>query len=205
MPERFAKGKEPARLWIDGQQFIEVLAIPSGEFLMGSRRGLPLERPVHSVAIRKSFCIGRFPITQAQWHAAMGSNPSAFSGIGELPVENISWENAKAFCERLTEVNGRTVRLPSEAEWEYACRAGTRSEFFFGDDERALDEYGWFELNSGERKDTVGQKKRNKWGIFDLAGNIWEWCEDVWQDDYSEAANDARPQLQLAKTQPRRC
>src|SRR5207237_692720 len=124
---------------------------------------------------------------QDQWLAVMGTNPAEFTGRAVLPVDSVSWEDCHKFCERLSGIADCLVRLPSEAEWEYACRAGTISDYFFGDDPKSLDEYAWFETNSGEHSQPVGMKKPNPWGLFDVIGNLWEWCQDVWHSDYTDA------------------
>jgi formylglycine-generating enzyme required for sulfatase activity len=186
-----------------GGAAIEVLVVPPGEFLMGSPNAFFSEAPVHRVAIGSAFLLGKFPVTQRQWRAVMGSNPSAFTADEENPVEGVSWEDASAFCRRLGALSGLRFRLPSEAEWEYACRAGSAWEFFFGpwgpyrDDgeipwrvRRALAVYAWFDLNSGDGTRPVGRKRPNPWGLHDLAGNVWEWCADVWHDDYAGAPAD---------------
>ena len=173
-------------------------------FKMGSTRGLPLECPVHTVRITRRFLLGKFPVTQGQWNAVMPLNRSVFSG-DDLPADIVTWDDAKAFCAKLATTSGWEVRLPSEAEWEYACRAGTENEFFFGDDESKLCDYAWYDLNSHVRTHPVGMKKPNNWGLCDMVGNVWEWCEDVWHSDYEGAPRDGSPWLENATEQPRRC
>jgi formylglycine-generating enzyme required for sulfatase activity len=183
---------------------IELVRLPSGQFTMGSTRGLPLEVPVHPVVIERPLFLGRFPITQGQWTAVMGTNPSLFRGEDRRPVDSVSWDDAQGFCGRLSDLTGREVRLPTEAEWEYACRAGSTSEYFFGDDEQGLGEYAWYELNSDEQTHPVGLRLPNPWGLSDLLGNVWEWCEDIWHADYTGAPSSGTAWMEGESAQPRR-
>ncbi len=129
----------------------------------------------------QDYYLGKYPVTQQQWEAVMGSNPSHFKG-GRLPVEMVSWDDAQLFIQKLNQLSGKKhYRLPTEEEWEYACRAGTTSEYYFGDDESQLGEYAWYEGNAGRTTHPVGQKKPNEWGLYDMAGNVWEWT-DSWYD-----------------------
>jgi formylglycine-generating enzyme required for sulfatase activity len=184
---------------------IEMIPLPPGRFQMGSTRGLPLEVPVREVTIRHGFSMAIHPVTQAQWEVVMGRNPAGFPLGGDFPVENVSWEDAQAFCARLQEQDGRRFRLPTEAEWEYACRAGSTTEFHFGDDEGELKDYAWFERNSGRQPNKVGQKRPNAWGLHDMPGTVWEWCEDVWHSDYEGAPVDGSGWMERETQQPRRC
>jgi len=162
---------------------LEMVYIPGGEFTMGSH-DYDGEKPPHRVRV-SPFAIGKYPVTQAQWKAVMGENPSRFKG-DDLPVETVSWEDAVEFCERLSHATGRKYRLPSEAEWEYACRAGSTTKYGFDGDEKQLGDYAWYYEDSDSKTHPVGQKKPNAWGLYDMHGNVWEWCED-WYGHYPSA------------------
>jgi len=155
--------------------------IQPGTFKMGSEKGYTDERPVHQVKITKPFYLGVCEVTQAEWQRVMGSNPSFVRGE-KRPVENITWAEAREFCRKLTELEKRTYRLPTEAEWEYACRARTTTEYYWGDKFDA--QYAWTHANSGKTTHDVGTRLPNAWGLFDMCGNVWEWCDD-WKGDYS--------------------
>jgi eukaryotic-like serine/threonine-protein kinase len=204
-------------LTVDSVEF-EVVRVGRGDFVMGSENFLFSESPPHLVSIRTDFFLGQYLVTQAQWQAVMGDNPSAFPESPDHPVDRVSWDDAIEFCGRLSMQGGQHIRLPSEAEWEYACRAGTQSDFFFGpwgpfaDDSEvlretrhALCEYAWFDLNSVDRTHRVGLKRPNPWGLHDMLGNLWEWCADVWHSDYEGAPNDGSPWLEDELRQSRRC
>ncbi|GEM_PF-4004828 len=169
-----------------GMKFV---LIPAGEFMMGSNE-YNHEKPVHKVKISRPFYLGIYPVTQREWEQVMGNNPSNFKG-NNLPVESISWYDAQEFIKKLNEKEGTDkYRLPSEAEWEYAARAGTTTRYSFGDDESKLGDYAWYGANSGSKTHEVGQKKSNPWGLYDMHGNVWEWVQDKWHSNYNGAPTD---------------
>jgi len=181
------------------EPFMEFILIPAGEFEMGSpsreKRRKLWESPVHRVTIKKPFYLSRYPVTQEQWQKVMGNSPSYFKGE-KRPVENVSWVEVQAYFRKLNSLekteNNCIYRLPTEAEWEYAARAGTTTSYFFGDDESKLKEYAWFLENSGLETHSVGLKKPNPWGLYDLYGNVGEWVQDEYHISYKGAPADGR-------------
>jgi len=161
---------------------IEFVWIPPGNFLMGANdNDFPSQQPVHEVTIRNGFYLGKYEVSQAQWQAVMGSNPSHFKECGgNCPVENVSWDDAQEFISKLNQIkDGYTYRLPTEAEWEYSCLAGTT-----GDYAGNLDALGWYRTNSGDKTHPVGQLSPNGFGLFDIYGNVQEWCQDLFHYSY---------------------
>ena len=156
----------------------------------------------HSVTVA-SFLLGKFQVTQAQWRqvAAMEKvkldlepDPSHFKGP-DRPVEQVSWHEVMEFCARLSRATNRAYRLPSEAEWEYACRAGSDTSYSFGNSNSQLESHGWYNGNSNDGTHPVGQKTPNAWGLYDMHGNVWEWCADWWNKNYNGAPTDGQPWL----------
>ncbi len=182
------------------QAGIEFVLIQPGSFMMGSNEFPPNEKPVHKVTINYSFYMGKYEVTQAQWQAMMGSNPSSFKACGDkCPVENVSWDDAQSFINKLNGLNGRfEYRLPSEAEWEYARRAGTTTDN--ADDFKKV---AWFEQNAEGKTHAVGQKAANAWGLYDMAGNVLEWCEDWYHERYDGAPTDGSAWLSGGKQEYR--
>jgi formylglycine-generating enzyme required for sulfatase activity len=178
---------------------MEFILIPAGEFFMGSESRRDDEKPVRKVRISNPFYLGKYPVTQMQWQTVMGNNPSKFTENLNRPVEQVSWENAQEFLRKLNELEqGKLYRLPTEAEWEYAARAGATTAYCFGDDSERLGEYGWYDKNSGGTTRPVGQLKANTWGLYDVHGNVWEWVQDWYDEDedyYKQRPNpDSDPQ-----------
>jgi formylglycine-generating enzyme required for sulfatase activity len=193
---------------------LKLVRVPAGEFLMGSSaaRDEGNEVPQHLVRFERPFYIGQFPVTQAQWEAVMGNNPSHHKGSGDLPIDRVSWFDCQAFCDALCKQQRRVFRLPSEAEWEYACRAGTTTTFAFGDTlspkqanfvpyarlfgKPPTDEAGYVRemellaatpenrVQGKARPTPVGSYPPNAWGIYDMHGNVDEWCDDAWHPNY---------------------
>jgi len=162
---------------------MEFVLVGPGTFMMGTDGG-GNEVPRHQVNITRPFYLGKYEVTQEQWQAAMGTNPSKFKGP-KNPVEQVRWEDCQGFLARLGEkVPGPAFRLPTEAEWEYACRAGSEGKYGFGGAEVLLPDYAWTSQNSDDKTHPVGQKKSSAWGLYDMHGNVWEWCADWYENGY---------------------
>lgn len=193
---------------------MEFVRIKAGRFPMGSRDldrpSYYDEKPRHEVTITHDFLMGKYPVTQEQYQAVTGKNPSCFSSSGwgkdrikglntqVFPVEDVTWNDAKSFCDQLTskDTKGRRFELPTEAQWEYACRAGTQTQYYFGDSDSELNSYGWYLANSDKRSHAVGTKKPNAWGLYDMTGNVWQWCEDWYRDSFYSKSEKEDPLCQ---------
>lgn len=166
---------------------MEFVLIPAGSFIMGSpdsEEGRFPDEACYHVKITNPFYLGKFQVTQSQWEAVMGENPSSFKGA-DLPVESVSWGDCQEFIRKLNRMEEtKKYRLPTEAEWEYAARAGSTMAYSFGDDPKTLGDYAWFEGNSKGSTHPVGGKRPNAWGLYDMHGNVWEWMQDWYTDDF---------------------
>jgi formylglycine-generating enzyme required for sulfatase activity len=164
---------------------MKLVWILPGTFQMGGNDVFGAEKPIHTVKISKGFYMGVHEVTQGQYQLVMGTNPSKFKG-SNLPVEQVTWNDAVEFCKKLSQKEGKTYRLPTEAEWEYACRAGTTTKYSFGDSESHVGEYAWYGWggNSNSKTHPVGTKKPNAWGLYDMHGNVFEWCQDWYASDW---------------------
>jgi formylglycine-generating enzyme required for sulfatase activity len=198
----------PKELAVDlgGGVKLEMVLIPAGEFLMGSpdsdKDAQSDEKPQHRVRITKPFYLGKYKVTQEQWMALMGNNPSKFKGP-KNPVEQVSWDDCQQFFEKLNAKSrhgGGKFQLPSEAQWEYACRAGSTTRYCFGDEESGLGEWAWYGANSGDTAHPVGEKKPSAWGLFDMHGNVCEWCADCADSGYYANSPTDNPTGPLPQT-----
>jgi len=176
---------------------MELVTIPAGSFRMGGDKNLEQaedhENPIHTVSFSKPLLMGKYAVTQAQWTAVMDNNPSGFEG-DLRPVETISWHDAQAFIEALNDGENTTgYRLPTEAEWEYAARAGSESAYAFGSEAVRLDAFAWYKKNAQNQTHPVGQLTPNAWGLYDMHGNVHEWCQDWFDRGYYRQSPSQAP------------
>jgi formylglycine-generating enzyme required for sulfatase activity len=187
------------------RQFVgEFVAIKPGDgtfpasFTMGSKNGgSKEEKPAHDVRLKRPFALAKYEVTQELYELVVGVNPSRWKGARNS-VEMVNWSEAGEFCQRATSLlrelkfldDREVMRLPAEAEWEYACRAGTSTRYSFGDGEDALKDFGWYRANSKGEDPPVGRKRPNAWGLYDMHGYVWEWCQDGWHPTYDGAPTD---------------
>ena len=181
------EGVEMEFVWIEPGVF--QMGSPDSESGRGSDEG-----PVHEVQISKGFWLGKYEVTQGQWEAVMGRNPSEYTGDDRRPVEQISWNDVQDFIARLNAAEAAVYRLPTEAEWEYACRAGSTTRWSFGDNESLLGDYAWYSgNNSPSGTKAVGGKLPNAWGLYDMHGNVWEWVRDRYDSGYYNSSPRVDP------------
>ncbi len=166
-----------------------MVRVDGGSYQMVSNYGEDEELPVHTETVG-AFYIGKTEVTQALWEAVMGSNPSFQKGVN-LPVEKVAWDDCQTFINRLNQLTGRTFRLPSEAEWGYAARGGNKSKGFTYSGSNTIGSVAWYEDNSGDKTHQVAQKQANELGLYDMSGNVWEWCSDIYIDSSFPTGNSS--------------
>ncbi len=193
---------------ITTQSGVKMVLIPGGWFTMGDAEGQIDERPLHKVWVN-AFHMDKYEVTQEEYEKVRGENPSRWTAP-KNPVEQVRWSDAVRYCNARSiedglqpcynletwecDFNANGYRLPTEAEWEYACRAGTKTRYAFGDTPEKLRHYAWYKENSGGRPRPVGKKLPNPWGLHDMQGNVWEWCHDLYLVDYYQASPEKNPE-----------
>jgi formylglycine-generating enzyme required for sulfatase activity len=186
--------KEELSLDLGNDVKMKLVLIPAGKFMMGSPSELGYKDELqHEVIISRPFYMGVYAVTQEQYEQVIGKNPSSFKGA-QNPVESVSWEDVVAFCKAVSRKTDKLVRLPTEAQWEYACRAGAKTNYWFGNS--GLANYEWYGTSGNNNKKThpVGQKKPNAWGMYDMTGNVMQWCQDWYGEDYYANSPKVDPQ-----------
>jgi formylglycine-generating enzyme required for sulfatase activity len=176
---------------------MELAYVAPGSFQMGSNDGHDNEKPIHTVRISQEYWVGKYEVTQQQYQSIMGNNPSNFKGTSN-PVEKVSWNDSVSFCKKLTDQErragrlpeGYVYRLPTEAEWEYAARGGSRGRDTQFAGSNTIGDVAWYKDNSGSKTLPVGQKQANELGLYDMSGNVWEWCQDWWERYSSGSQTD---------------
>ncbi len=204
-PNDATKAPNNAQSELKTESGVEIVQLPGGRFKMGDEN--EVDAIPHEVVV-SSFYIDKYPVTQEEYKRVMEKNPSRWKAA-KNPVEQVRWSDAVRYCnarsrlEKLQpcydlqtwqcDFNANGYRLPTEAEWEYACRAGTKTAYFFGNAPLKLKDYAWFDENSGAKPRPVAQKQPNPWGLYDMYGNVWEWCHDFYQVDYYQESPEENP------------
>jgi formylglycine-generating enzyme required for sulfatase activity len=185
---------EVSQNFTDATSGIEFVSVPGGCFRMGDTfgDGNSNEKPVHEVCVDGLY-VGKYPVTQIQWERVMGTTPSNFFGK-QLPVEQVSWNGAQTFISRLNRQSGKKYRLPTEAEWEYAAKGGKEHKYAGTNSTLELEDYAWYDQNSGAKTHPVGEKKPNPFGLYDMSGNVWQWISDWYGENYYSNSPKDNPQ-----------
>ncbi|MBW6511260.1 MAG: formylglycine-generating enzyme family protein [Desulfuromonadaceae bacterium] len=186
-----AAGATGGKSFTDPTTGMEFVLVKGGCFQMGSNKGDSDEKPVHEVCV-DDFYMGKYEVTQGQWQKVTGSNPAHVKKGNNYPVEKVSWNDVQGYLRQLNQRSGKTFRLPTEAEWEYAARSGGKSEKYSGSND--VDAVAWYNGNSGNQTHPVGQKQPNGLGLYDMSGNVWEWCQDWYDSGYYTKSPRQNPQ-----------
>ncbi len=194
-PAPAAEAPAPGKSFKDCAHCPELVVIPAGSVVAGNPKDYDDPEPDApkrpTITIAKSYAIGKYEVTQAEWEAVMGSNPSENKGPNN-PVEHVDWKIIQDFIAKLNAKSGQTYRLPTEAEWEYAARAGSAATYSYGEDEKKLGEYAWYASNSGNVTHPVGKLKPNAFGLYDMHGNVWEWTADCYMEKFIAGLKDQK-------------